>query len=436
LKVAVLGHTPAGLEMTLKLMALGSEVRWYGEEDYSLTGDFELGGHPDDLTSRYGREHLGLSFDDHQKLTTGEYFRHYFEPLFKILEQKQIAVRATIKSVSKCHLLSHETPGDKTRFADLFRVIYSRDPEKYLEQLKKENSQVYEKFKTTMDTSFGRELEMFDDVDIVIENLDKKTSSWMGPSAPAVGEKFFKTQLTYLKGSALNQKFKKEILVVGSGEMAALALMELTSWLDEADRRIFLVSTESTPFLELKQSWPQSLNEKLENSLKHFEDDYKKEMSLYEGKVDEWQEMEPHLQAKLGLPALPYPKLVIFSGHMVTSVDRLADQDRFFVTLEKTPWRESLTQPENSTRDLKTISVDHILVGTGKLKETENYYGLNLAWSMNQKNSVGEDGKHPEMGFYSLTKLDPKFQTSWKKSFSTINQIENNLLTLFSRTMA
>jgi hypothetical protein len=438
MKAAILGYSSSALEMTLKLYDEGASPKWFVFHQKKIKDSLNSKFDTNSLMSGLGQKIL-KDLNPDQKLEfdhLDQYFNSYFFPLLQFLKEQDCIIEGEVTSVSKRYLSLGEKPTNQDRFSDLFRVLYTKNPKIYLDQLENENPQVFNQLSDPFKQSLGSELELFDDFDIVFESVDfYQTEKSLSPVGSIMGERRLREDLIHYDLSLpLPIGDQKEILLTGSGAPLALALKELSSWLfEDASRRVFLVSTEAKVFDPQWIDWNSSFKHEIAEILLRSEKDYLEQMKKYENKLDEWMNLESYMKAKITMPELPIPQIVIFSGHQVMSLDKLIDQSRFFVSVEKPSFRESILQKENSQRDLKTLGVDLVISAFPKRKELSLFESLNLAWTLDRFDSFDNLGNHPEKGFFSLRIDDFFIFDSFKLAQKRRDDIWQSLKRLFSK---
>lgn len=402
MKVAILGHNPVGLELALFFDQLGASVVWMGQPDdlkkfesFCRTGyDFSL------LTGEVG---LSILNSKSSYYSFGEYQEKYFIPLVKTLAQKQEIKSVEIESVNKRYLRPEEEVQGRSRFFDLFRVRYTIDPKDFVADQKEANPEVYERLTAEMMQSLQNKVEMYIDVDIVVNALERRLPKSLGTNGAALGEtrlqsdKIVYGEDVYAQIQGITEDNEiREVVIIGSGEQAALAVSDLHPWLVKtSNARIFVATAESDPFLHLKTQSPD-LYVKMDKVFEQQEAEMKVETDIFLTKLREWQGLDDFIQAKKPKPIEPIPRLVFFSGHSVTAVDQLIDKKRLFLTLETPEFRVGLKQSENNQIDLKTIGADKILVLAGSKRKNidstlrpdeKGYFRIEMpsVWDKNRK---------------------------------------------------
>lgn len=375
MKVAILGPSLPALSIATQLHELGASVRLFWPGDRALPG-------------------------------------------VQALAEAQVVVPHPWVRVTKRFALPGVLPAGKSRFNDLFRVAYQVDPTPIIEKGKLEQPDVYEKMSEDFLSSLTGKLEMFEDVDVVIDASPLVARKTMGPGGAAVGEHKLREGTTFVMEGESPANWVNEaheIALIGAGESAQEALLSLKDWLNQAGHRVFVITAETRPFQKVRDTFRKFLTH--ENALQQSE--IQKQQVL----EAEWLELDDFIKAKKPRPEVPIPRLVVFSGHVVTAADQLVDKTRTFLTCETLPWAEGEVHPENNGVPLKTIGVDKVIVASGHKRAWERFEGLDLQPSADQKDSRSKDGSHTEVGFYTLGETGDERQS----------QILISLSKLFSR---
>ncbi len=421
MKVAVLGHNPVGLELALFFDQIGASVVWMGSADdldkYDIfhRPGFDLSL----LTGELGLARLGknLSFENFE-----DYFQKYYRPLAEYLQHAQELKSVEIESVNKRFLRPEEEISGRSRFLDLFRIRYSIDPKDFVEQQKNSNPEVYERLTNEMVHSLQSRVEMYEDVDMVINALERRSPRSLGTNGSALGEGRIQSEKLLYGETALKSIDEltknndvREVAIIGSGEQAALGLIDLYPWLKATpSARIFIMSAEANPFEGIKDL-SGDLYSKVSTVLNEMDNEYQSESTEFLNQLREWQELEDYIKVKKPRPSEPIPRLVFFSGHSVTAVDQLIDKRRLFVTLEKPDFREGLKQSDNNIIELKTIGADQILVLGGS-----------------QKKKVDSTLRSNEVGYFNIEMPSIWDQSRKTKLKTTKDEIEYEINRLFS----
>lgn len=420
MKLAILGSSPQALETALRFHLHGASLTWFNaqEEETETSLEAQLG--PMAFVTDEGLQLLksiggtyapaSFNFQDWKK--------NYYGPLAGLLAAEQKVRTHEVICMSKRYVAPSEQIEGKSRFFDLFRLIFQVNPEEFIKEQQATNPETYERLTEEFKTSLQSNIEMYEDFDLVIDLRRATQSTSLAVTGRALGEsRVSKDQLLYgwnalKEANKINQDPQevRELAIVGSGELAALLTVSLKDWLKDQRSRLFVVSTEATPFEAVLKS--STLKNELSDLFIYMEEEFQKDVNDFHHKLREWQELDDFIQAKKPKPVEPIPRLVYFSGHNATAVDQLIDKRRLFLTLEKPDFRAGLKQPENNTLELKTIGVDRIFVATGLQKPPmENYLDPQ------------------EKGFFSS---ELSVLSDWKKDLELIKGIENEIFKLFS----
>ncbi len=417
MKLAILGASPIALEAALRFHFHGASLTLFAGDESPVGWSDEV----DAFCEHLGKRTLIETGVATRKISNFEEWKDFYQkPLLNFLRQHQIVKEHEVVSVTK-RFLSHdeEIPG-KTRFSDLFRVIYEMDPQQFIHQQKETNPELYEKLSAELVGSLQSSIEMYEDFDVVIDCRYPMVTPSMAINGRALGEKRIDPKkviygLQCLK-ARLDEK-DRDVALVGSGALAAEVLLKLEAWLKDPRMNLFIVSTEADPFKNILESAHPTLKARLESVLQAMENDFSREIEKFETKLHEWQEMDDFVRAKYPRPAEPIPRLNFFSGHNVSAVDELIDRKRLFMTLEHPDFREGFRHPANNMLELKTVGVDRIFVALDPVKK-----------------NVTPDLRILERGFFDLTPAFPDVKDAWARDLENLKGIENEIFTLFSPT--
>jgi hypothetical protein len=317
-----------------------------------------------------------------------------------------VLVAAPWLQVSKRFLLAGQKPATQSRFADLFRVSFQVNPEPLIAQGLTEQPDVYQKLSQEFVASLKSQLEMFEDVDVVIDASPGVARRELGPGAPAIGESRLRPGTVAYGDEEMNWSAwageAQEIAVVGDGAQAARVLTGLKAWWQQPHKRIFHVTATATPFERFFTEDHGELSRQLAEFLSMARHEQDEAVKAWQVALSAWQELDDFIKAKKPMPEQPIPRLVVFSGHVVSAVDQLVDKTRSFLTIETSPFVAGLVQPENNGLELKTIGVDKTIAATGTRRPVEKFAGLDLRFTPDQRSSRDPHGKHDEVGFFTL----------------------------------
>lgn len=424
MKLAILGSSPIALEAALRFHEHEAAVTWFDSGSCFFEGLFTSASlDPLSLTSETGLrilKSLEKNYDP-KSFSFEEWRTHYFEPLRNMLASTQAVKSHRPVSVTK-RFLAPEEQGEKSRFSDLFRIIYTVDPKAFIESQKETDPEMYKKLSEEHVGSLKSSIEMFEDFDLVIDLREGFESTSLSPTGRALGEKRANPEKVISGIATLSEaqnwvkdESKREVALIGSDALAAEVLIKFKDWLSDPRNRMFLITTEEEPFSKfLKSTNPESKNI-LEKVLSEVEDRLQKDFDDFHEKLREWQELDDFVKVKKPRPAEPIPQLNFFSGHNLTAIDELIDKNRLFVTLEKPEFRNGKKHPENNLVDLKTLGVDGIL-GTLNLRAPEIKIGL----------------AQDEVGYFEWIGKLPSEKNYWGSALDKLKEIEDAIFNLFS----
>lgn len=415
MKVAILGRSFIALEAALRFHAHGAAITWFNQEEEiypneSIQVDWK------EATSELGAKFLGKEFTH---LTYPEWMATYFRPLEELLMREGQRVKPySVLSISKRYLAPHEEIPGRSRFYDLFRVIYEVDPKDFINEQKEVDVAVYERLNEEVVQSLQSKIEMYEDMDLVIDCREPSLPCSLNISGRALGEKRIKEGYLLYGGEAwarsLGDKNQlREVAIVGSDSLAALMMLNFSEWLDDSRTRLFIVSHEETPFKKFLETARPEVSQKMIQFFEKAELEFKNATQTFMTKLREWQSLDDFVQVKIPRPVEPIPRLVFFMGHNATAIDQLIDNKRVFLTLETSNFRKSKTQTENNLLELKTIGVDCVLVGNG-FKDEETV--------------LTQD----EVGHFRIRPASLLMKNNWQKDLGELNDIENTIFKLFS----
>ncbi len=415
MKLAILGSSPIALEAALRFHFHGASITLFAGSDSPIA----WAEGEDAFTDHLGKRTLIETGVTMKKSGSWEQWKeNYQKPLLNFLRQHQVVKDYDVVSVTK-RFLSHdeEIPG-KTRFFDLFRVIYEMNPQEFIQHQKETNPEVYQRLSEEFMGSLQSTLEMYEDFDVVIDCRFPVETKTMAVNGRALGEKRINPEKVFYGLETLKKMphdNDRDIAIVGSGALAAEVLMHLENWMKDPRMNLFIVSTETEPFKNFLEASGGEVRKKLEGILAMMEGDFNLEVEKFEKKLRDWQEMEDYIRAKYPRPAEPIPRLNFFSGHNVSAVDELIDRKRLFMTLEHPEFREGKKHPMNNLLDLKTVGVDRIFVALDPVKKT-----------------IAPSLRILERGFFDMTPSFPNVVNAWEKDLENLKGIENEIFTLFS----
>jgi hypothetical protein len=419
MKLAILGHSPFALEAALRFHLHGAAITWYiDQDDFSLftSPQYEARAFTSDLGIGVLQE-MNLRYTP-KAFSWDEWRETYEKPLMDYLRVHQEVKTDQVVSVTKRFLASGEEISGKTRFLDLFRVIYHVDPKDFIEEQKEVNPETYKKLTEEFVNSLASTIEMYQDYDLILDLRSDLSKASAAVSGRALGESRPLDKVHYaldaLKKAKVIPGDIREIALIGSDALAAEVLLSLSEWLKDPRSNLFIVTTEEEPFGKFLKNADSGTASKITELFAHMDREFESDVKTFTKKLRDWQELDDFVQAKFPRPAEPIPRLNFFSGHNVTAIDELIDRKRMFVTLEKPEFRHGKKHPENNLLELKTVGVDQILVAHSK------------------KNFSVIEVDQGEQGYLAFTPLKPNESGAWEKDLAIIEGIENEIFKLFS----
>ena len=176
MKIAVLGSGPLALEAALHFDQLGASVTIFANNDlggmvtrvsqFAPETSFE-----DDwisLTSKVGRDSVSLNKDLKLVPSVGEYYEDYLASLIKKGSPNIVVKPGLVQRVHKRFLSIDEQIPGKSRLGDLFRVVFTTDPETSILKQVESNPELFEKLGSDVIESLNESVESFDDFDLVL----------------------------------------------------------------------------------------------------------------------------------------------------------------------------------------------------------------------------------------------------------------------------
>ncbi len=420
MKLAILGSSPLALEAALRFHDYGAQITWFNHLEENEDSWESLLSNCSQYTSSLGWEFLNKK--PQSQLSWKEWVENYATPILEKIRVEQDIKPYKIVSVTKRYLAPAEEIAGTSRFHDLFRVLFQLNPEEFIKHQKETNPETYEKLSAEFLQSLQSSLEMYEDFDVVLDLRRATESTSIAITGRALGEgRVSGDKIHYglnalkIAPSYLTDSSVRELVIVGSGSIAAQLLITLEAWLKDIRNRLFIVSTEADPFEKLMKESSPEVTEKLVHLFQYMDKEFEEDVNEFQKKLREWQELDDFIQVKKPKPTEPIPRLNYFSGHNVTAIDQLIDKQRVFLTLEKADFREGRKHPENNHLDLKTIGVDQILVASRRKKRS-----IDLYVDQNEK------------GFFSVTPEAINIADSYQKDLKKLKGIEDEIFKLFS----
>jgi hypothetical protein len=331
---------------------------------------------------------------------------------------------AKVLRVTKRFLGPNDALENRSRLADLFRVTYQVDPKKLIESQKQDNPELYKQFDDQMLKSLSRELESFEDFDLVVDASENKIPLMLGPGgSPALNELSLKDEGPLFYGSDCfdflkSKPSKPHLILNGEGDDMARALLGLKEWIRERGNDLTLVTEKKLPFEGLSNN----LKKEVDTFIQEEEINFTLTMEAYRDEVFKWRELEDYIKAKKPMPAEPKPPFDILLNSYITSIDKLIDNDGWYLTVESPDFEIG-----DATVELRTLKADNILVLKGYKRDLSLCENLQTEYNKKRDNSLDQNGFHSEPGFYTLCAKDVK------EGQDKIKGIIENMLSFFSR---
>jgi len=426
MKLAILGSSPIALEAALRFHLHGASLTWFNFDEIEYETYFQKTLSENSYVSEIGLKYLkelGQTYSPTTPFNFELWKAHYLLPLTGFIKTEQKVRPHDVVSVTKRYLAPSEILENRTRFLDLFRIIFQVNPQEFIQEQKVTNPETFERLSKELIDSLQMNLEMYEDFDLVLDLRRSTDPKSVSVSGRALGEnRVSKDQLKYGMEALqlaleINHEPKdiREIALIGSQPLAAEIVISLAEWLQDQRSRLFLVSEEPWPFQKFLEEGQEASVKSLKDLFDFMNNEFSIEVNEFHHKLREWQELDDFVQAKIQKPVEPIPRLVFFSGHNATAVDQLIDKRRLFLTLEKPDFREGLRQPENNPLELKTIGVDRILVANKMHKPKLDVHLCNN-----------------EIGHFTIELNFPNISGAWLKDLEKLKGIEYEIFKLFS----
>jgi hypothetical protein len=419
MKLAIIGHSPLALEAAIRFHLHGAALTWYiDQDDFTLFSSSRFS--KDAFTSDLG---LGILKEINHRympqiFSWKEWVTDYQKPLVDFLRVHQEVKTDEVVYVSKRFLAPGEQISGRSRFLDLFRVIYHVDPKDFIEDQKESNPDTYKRLTEEFINSLASSIEMYQDYDLVLDFRSDLSKASAAISGRALGEGRESTRMSYaldaLRFAGHIPSDIREIAIIGSDSLAAELLISLSEWLRDKRSSLFVITTEDGPFEKFLKNADDQTSARLRELLTCMEEEFEDDVKMFSQKLRNWQELDHFVQAKIPKPVEPIPRLNFFSGHNVSAIDELIDRKRMFVTLERPDFRHGKKHPENNKLDLKTVGVDHILV----------------AHSRKDMQIVQLDSS--EQGYFNVIPSRLNEKDSWENDLLRLEGIEDEIFKLFS----
>ncbi len=384
MKIAVIGSGPVALEAALDFYNEGAHVKVIGKRapcsklafmgSHSSFKDLKVNA--DDYTTPEGLEFLGLQ---EQPETYRELWENYYSPLIKKFYELGLFHQREVLRVQKRFLDPKEEIPGHSRLFDLFRLTYGLNPSGLVEEQIKENPELEEKLGQEILSSLKNQVESFEDFDLIFDCR----GSFQKPIPLGAGHHYALNEKSVAALGGISyglptleelQQYqnKKVLTLVGSGKACALTFLALEDWLEKPGNILNIISSERSLFKGLLESelLDNDLKIKLKELIKRHMELWRQDCLKTEEELHKWRDLPLHEKNKVPQPQFPEPKLRLFEGYSVSSVDRLIDRDGLFLTLEIPQWRDA------EKKELVTVAQDHVIAAVGYRQESQFSEGL------------------------------------------------------------
>jgi hypothetical protein len=258
-------------------------------------------------------------------------------------EKSHYFKHAEVLRYHKQFLSQNESIANRSRMADLFRVIY-RALDIDWNLVMQENADLYGKLDENVKKSLSTNLEQYEDFDVVIDCSGPFQNPLnLGPGGVlALNEKMYSDDENFYYGENAYRSLKKiietkRLAIVGIPEIVNEYLSHFLLQQFKGDKLFCITTSEIEKNLNLLD----------------VESQYQAKCDEYSKKLHDWRDLEDYVKAKIPMPLTPERQWEFYSSHNVMSVDKMLDRTGIFLTIESPAFRNEET--------LKTLHVDAIV---------------------------------------------------------------------------
>ncbi|MBY0414840.1 MAG: hypothetical protein K2Q18_11770, partial [Bdellovibrionales bacterium] len=158
MKMAIVGSGPIAILTAQHFDKLGAEVTLFQRSPLGGNLRFLMESFPE-FKITYQKNEMKLS----------EFFANFMVPAVTELEEFNLTKQGDVLRIHKRFLHPNESVPNKTRMHDLFRVVYSLNPQESILKQLEENPDFFSKLGEDVINSLHRPVESFADFDLVIE---------------------------------------------------------------------------------------------------------------------------------------------------------------------------------------------------------------------------------------------------------------------------
>jgi hypothetical protein len=417
MKLAIIGSGPLALEAAAHFYDLGASLKIFTTSEAWGGGILRLENNLDLLDYNWatfptdqGRRLSGFS----EEVKTGDDYLKYLNHIGHTLRNHGLVKDGKVRRIHKRFLRPGVEPEGRSRLADLFRVVYQIDATEQVEKQRAENAEVFEKLGKEVVESLKNSIESFEDFDLVIDATGETNYPMpMGASnTQALNESALTAEDDLFYGKEVLKGLDKVtdktsvITFIGTGPYNLLALSLLKSHFDKKKNcKLQLITDSKIPFENIVSPELKTPLANFQKILDEDQQDFRNLVDEFEKRILDWKNLETHIRAKTPRPTEPTPRVYIYNGAIVSSVDRLLDQKGIFTTIEG-------SELIGTGEQLKTLSSDIVFVDNGFYDNNEYLAGLN---------------QESEPGFFKLK------NSPIESIGSDVKIIEEEIMKFFSR---
>ena len=421
MKLAIIGSGALALEAGVHFHNLGAQVKIFkssnkwGGSLTSLSADSGIELEINKLATIAGRNFVNANRD----FLCLEDYQNYLYELGTKLEELGLVKNGHALRIHKRFLNPRQLPQGRSRLADLFRLVYRIDARKDIEQQKSENKEIFEKLGEDVVNSLQDSIEAFEDFDLVINATGTLTNTLpAGAGASfALNEQVVSKESGFFYGKDIQRGLKsidgkiRTLTFIGDGPYNLKALGQLKEKFSESNFKIQIITQSTIPFdtisTEVYGKWLADFQALLALDTEEFKND----VEVFENKIIQWKSLDDYIRVKTPRPTEPINRIHVYNGAVVSSVDKLLDQEGLFLTIEGS---ELLGGQEA----LKTLTSQLILVDNG-----------------HRSNSVLDEALDQDEPGYFNFKTESQY-CLMESDFSQLNEIEGSIMKYFSKAQA
>ncbi len=292
------------------------------------------------------------------------------------LDRLGLVKSGKVLRVQKRFLAPGVQPVTRSRFADLFRIIYQIDAKKIVAENREEQKEIFDKLDDNIIESLKTSVEAYEDFDVVFDATGPigKPMPLGSAGAPALNENAIKDHEHIFYGrdtlkaandlqASWNEKKFKDLVFIGDGILNLIALNEMKEFFFTHENiNLHFICSSLAPFTHIEDCKYAKLINGFKDLIDRNEKNYQNEIEDFNKRVVEWKNLESHVRMKKPRPVEPRPRLMIYNGATVTSVDKLLDREGLFLTIEG-------SELLGTSEQMLTIPASRLLVDNGSCSE-------------------------------------------------------------------